>query len=52
MHALDNAKDNDDIWENNSKYEETTAFHQQSAWNAYVVAVAQQKAKNRSILSQ
>jgi hypothetical protein len=43
MHALDNAKDNEEIWENISKYEETTSFHQQSAWNAYVVGVARQK---------
>lgn len=43
MPSLEEREDNEDSWDNDSKYEETTVFYQQSAWNAYIVAVATQK---------
>eukprot|EP00250_Pteridium_aquilinum_P007543 c17232_g1_i1 orf=361-1563(-) len=43
MPSLEEKGNNEDTWDNDSKYEETTAFYQQSAWNAYVVAVASPK---------
>lgn len=46
MPTLEERDDNEDAWDSDSKYEETKAFYQQSAWNAYVVAVAFPKTKH------
>ncbi|KAI5065973.1 hypothetical protein GOP47_0018597 [Adiantum capillus-veneris] len=43
MPSLEEREDNEDTWDEDSKYEEATVFYQQSAWNAYIVAAAPQK---------
>lgn len=39
MPELQGCEDNEDAEDNERKYEEVECFHQQSAWNAYIVAV-------------
>ncbi|MCO5604193.1 hypothetical protein L7F22_058355 [Adiantum nelumboides] len=43
MPNLEEREDNEDTWDEDSRYEEATVFYQQSAWNAYIVAIAPQK---------